>query len=203
MAEKLKPKTQKYSIEFFHIYTDEKISKRHTNSLEHLKALMESWSFPYELIILIDNYNPIKDILDINKVFSFIENQNVRLSFWAYEKDMINNAEKLLESLSNNKLLKSYRSYIKKNNKYPCSLLTAAWYLTRLGCIESNSIIQPISGNKIFEPSSRLFNILPDDYKIIESKAKILISNSAHAEAVDKIQNFYYSAVDSRPEDLF
>ncbi len=198
-----KTKNDKYGIEFFHIYTDEEINDRHITSIQYLKTLMKSWSFPFELIVLIDNYNPINHIIDKDEVFSYIKDQDINLSYWAYEKDMIKNAELLLASITNNRLLKGYRNYIAKNNKYPCSLLTATWYLTRLGYIEPGNAIKSISEDKVFQSSSRLFNILPEDYKIIEAKAKTLISNSSHAEAVDKIQNFYYLSDGSRVEDLF
>ncbi len=198
-----KNKNNKYSIEFFHIYSDEDISKRHINSLNHLKTLMQSWSFPFELIILIDNYNPTKHTLNVDKVFEYIKKQEINVNFWAYEKDMITNADLLLQSINDNKLVKGYKNYITKNNKYPCSLLTAAWYLTRLGYIDSNFVIKSLNKHVNFEPSSRLFNILPDDYRVIEGKAKDIIGKSVFFEAKDKIQNFYYSADNSRPEDLF
>jgi hypothetical protein len=193
----------KYSIEFFHIYTDEKISARHTASVEYFKELQKSWSFPYEPIILIDNYNPKQHTLKKDDVIDYMKDQKIDLNFWAYEKDMIANAELLLSSLKSNKLLKGYRKYIGNTKKYPCSLLTAAWYLTRLGYIDSSNLIKSIKQEVEYKPASRLFNILPNEYKIIEAKAKELINNSYHSEAVDKIQNFYYSAENSRPEDLF
>jgi hypothetical protein len=199
----MKKNKNKYSIEFFHIYTDEKISKRHTISINHLKTLLQSWSFPFELIILIDNYNPTKHIINPDLVLNYIQKNGLNVNFWAYEKDMIGNANKLLESINDKKLLKGYKNYIEKNKKYPCSLLTAAWYLTRLGYFDSSEIINSVNKNLVFEPSERLFNILPDDYRVIEGKAKDIIHKSTFFEAKDKIQNFYYSAENLRPEDLF
>ena len=203
MIKNIKKDIEKYSIEFFHIYTDEKISPRHTTSVKYFKELQKSWSFPYELIVLIDNYNPKQHTLEKDDVMKYMNDQKIDLNFWAYEKDMISNAELLLGSLKSNKLLKGYRKYIEKTEKYPCSFLTAAWYLTRLGYIESNNLIKSLKQEVEYMPASRLFNILPEDYKIIEAKAKELIRSSHYSEAVDKIQNFYYSAENSRPEDLF
>ena len=124
---------KKYSVEFFHIYTDEKINLRHIESINQLKKSEKDWGFSYELIVLIDNYNPEKHTLKEDEVLNFLTDQKINLDFWAFEKDLIKNAEILLDCINNNRILKNYRKYIERNNKYPCSLLTSAWYLTRLG----------------------------------------------------------------------
>jgi hypothetical protein len=194
---------KKYSVEFFHIYTDEKINQRHIESINQLKKSEKDWGFSYELIVLIDNYNPEKHTLKEDEVLNFLTDQKINLDFWAFEKDLIKNAEVLLDCINNNRILKNYRKYIERNNKYPCSLLTSAWYLTRLGYFKSDGLIKSLKKGKVFKPASGLINILPEDFKSIEKKVKQLILSSKFSEAADKIENLYYSTSESRAETLF
>lgn len=121
--------------------------------------------------------------------------------YWAYEKDMIENARTLLDSVTSNKLKRSYQDYV-ANNKYPCSLLTASWYLTRLGFLDS-SAIKCLSPGDTYAPAERLINMLPRDYRGVESRALKLIAKSQFAEAADKIQDLFYEVDSGRSLELF
>lgn len=197
-------KDLEYSVEFFHIYTDEIINGRHTMGLEYLKAIEATWSLNYKRIILVDNYNPDYHTLSAEDVLKYLEKQKMLPDYWAYEKDLVNNAQLFLESVSNRKLRNSYLRYVEKTNKYPCSLLTAAWYLTRLGYLEAGDIIKSTNSvNPDYKVVDRLFNLLPQDYKNIEERAKELILKSEYSEAADKIQDLFYPADSGRASDLF
>lgn len=194
--------TDRYNVEFFHIYTDEKIEGRHTQSIEHLHDLDQAWSFDYDRVIMIDNYNPKTHTLDYQEVLKHLEEQGVAPDFWVFEADMLANAQILLDSVTNNKLKKSYRQYIEKHNKYPCSLLTASWYLTRLGRLDP-SVLRATNTEQKFIPATRLFNLLPADYKSVEDRARRLILNSPYASDNDKIQHLFYAADAGRMVKLF
>lgn len=191
----------RHSVEFFHIYTDEKIEDTHRASINYLKAAAAAWNFDYDLILLIDNYNPKEHILDTTEVFEFLENQNVTPHFWAYEADMTANAQVLLDNLTNRKLQKEYLRYIETHNKYPCSLLTAAWYLTRLGQLDSG-VIKSTDGGA-YTPATRLINILPIAYKGVELRAQELLRKSTFYEYQHNIQDLFYPADAHRKIDLF
>lgn len=182
-----------YGVEFFHIYTDENISKRHTKSIEYLDALQKNWAFSFTKIVLIDDYNPDKNIITGGEIISYLDARSMIPDYFAYESDLIHNADTFLKSITNTRTLKSYTRYIQNHGKYPCSLLTASWYLTRLGYLDSSKVIQ-LSGksNKPFKASTRLINILPLDYKPIEKLALQLIQNSNYSSAVDKIEDMFY-----------
>jgi len=185
---------ERYGIEFFHIYTDENISERHTKSLEYMSVLQNTRPFGFTKIVLIDNYNPDQQIIKGEEIIAYLDSKSMRPDYFAYEKDLINNSAIFLESITDARTRKSYTRYIKNHNKYPCSLLTVSWYLTRLGYLDFTQVIQNSKGvNKPFVASTRLINILPDDYKANEKLARQLILNSSYSSAADKIENIFYS----------
>lgn len=197
-------KSPDHSIEYFHIYTDEVISGRHQTGLEYLRTIEKTWSFDYNRVILIDNYNPVEHRLTATDVLKHLKKEGMMPHHWAYEGDLIRNAEVLLEAVTNAKLKKQYLNYIKKNGKYPCSLLTATWYLTRLGYLDPKGIIKsskPWRGKYV--PAKRLLNLLPEDYKSVEERARAIILKSEFAEAADKVQDLFYPVDSGRALDLF
>lgn len=198
----LVPIEDRYNVEFFHIYTDETIEDRHVQSIDYLKDLDQAWSYDYDKVIMIDNYNPTNHILDSDLVMAYLLEKGVQPNFWVFEADMVANAQTLLDTMTDNKLKKSYVKYIEKNGKYPCSLLTASWYLTRLGRLDT-SVMRTTEKGTIFTPATRLFNLLPDDYKSVELRARRLILNSPFAADTDRIQHLYYPASAGRFVKLF
>ncbi len=192
-----------YSVEFFHIYTDETISPVHTRSLEYLKETQDIWQVDASTIIMIDNYNPKVHTITPDEIFTFLEGEGAKPDYWAFEGDLTGNAEKLLESLTNARLQRNYRQYVLNHNKYPCSLLTATWYLTRLGVFETNGIIKKCAANEEYKPAQYLINILPEVYKPIEDRAHELISASKYAPSSNYIQALFYPSETNRTLDLF
>lgn len=191
----------RYNIEYFHIYTDEVIEDRHKEGLDSLKAIQQSWSFEYDKIVLIDNYNPTNHITSADDVLTYLDDAGMLPDFWAYEGDMIENAQKFLDSMPASKLKRSYLRYIENKGKYPCSLLTATWYLTRLGKFDM-AVIKS-TNNQQYMPAKRLFNLLPEDYKPVEDRAFELILHSPYAKEADKIQDLFYPVTAGRSLDLF
>lgn len=192
-----------HSVEFFHIYTDETINFRHDTGIEYLRALEKAWDFKYKRIVMIDNYNPRSNVLTPESVLQHLDEKGMSTDFWALEGDLVPNAKKLLMALTSNKLKKNYEQYIMNHNKYPCSLLTAAWYLTRLGRFSSDGIIKSTSEIQTFVPAERLLNILPQDYKAVESRARELIQKSVFSEDIERIQDLFYPIDSGRELDLF
>lgn len=196
--------SQKYSVEFFHIYTDEKINGRHKNSLRYLQEAMNAWSFDYDLFVLIDDYNPTEHVTSSKDVLEFLTKNDVQPNFWAFESAFIENAEILLASIEKEKIRNQYRKYIEKKGKYPCSLLAASWYLTRLGRLPHTGQMNASKESSVFVPADRLVNILPDDFRTVELRVQSLIANSKFREDADRIQDLFYPAtVDHEHLDLF
>lgn len=198
----LAPSRPLFNVEYFHIYTDEVISSRHSKSLDYLREAEKTWSNHYERIVLIDNYNPAEQSLTSAEVFKYLEEQDLLPDYWAFEGDLVENAKILLGKVNDRRLKQSYLRYVSKTKKYPCSLLTATWYLTRLNYLDSQGIIKALKGDEYKSPKT-LMNILPKDYKPIEEKARRIILKSDFYEAADKIQDLFYSAEAGRALDLF
>lgn len=192
-----------YSVEFFHIYTDETIGDTHKASLNYLREARKAWGVEQDLIVLIDNYNPENHILSGEDVLLYLGEEGFVPDYFAFEGDMVANAQILLDSVTSKKLKKNYSRYIEAHNKYPCSLLTASWYLTRLGKLpyEDNLIKSP--EGKQYRAAQRLINILPLDYKSVELRALELIANSGWSDEVNNMQNLFYPAGSHRKIDLF
>jgi hypothetical protein len=192
----------KYGVEFFHIYTDEKISPVHEASLHFLEQARQAWSFDHELILLVDNYNPEEQLLKTETVLSYLSEQGCTPSFWAYEADMVANARILLDNITKPKLKKNYERYIEQHGKYPCSLLTATWYLTRLGALPYESVIKSTSETP-YKPVDRLINILPEDYKSVEQRAEELIEHSTFSAYSQKTQDLFFPMKSGREISLW
>ncbi len=193
----------RYNIEFFHIYTDETIDSRHGEGLESLRSLQRSWSFEYDKIVMIDNYNPTVHRTTAEEILEHLRSQGMEPEYWAYEADMVSNAKLFLDSLPESKIKRSYVRYIENHGKFPCSLLTATWYLTRLGRFDMSVIKASNPYVRPFEPALRLFNLLPEDYKPVEQRAHELILASDYRDDADRIQDFFYPVSAGRAVDLF
>jgi len=189
------------SIEFFHIYTDEEIGPEHTGSLERLASVRAAGGDNSKTIIMIDNYNPTDHILSPQDVFDFLDDHNCKPDYWAFEGDLTRNAAKLLADITNGHLQRNYQSYIAKRGKYPCSLLTAAWYLTRLGALDV-SVIKKCAADEAYVPAAYLTNILPEVYTDIEKRAHQIIANSKYSDYSSQIEAEFYSVDVDRSVEL-
>src|SRR4051794_21035517 len=85
-----------YSVEFFHIYTDEAITAAHEASLNYLREAKKAWNLNAKPIVLIDDYNPTDHVLSTEDVLMHLERSGVPTIYWAYEGDMVENAKILL-----------------------------------------------------------------------------------------------------------
>lgn len=192
-----------HSIEFFHVYTDEEIGIAQTRSLEFLQEAKNVWNLQASTVVMIDNYNPTEHTLSVDDVMAYLDKEGCKPDYWAFEADLVKNAETLMANLTNDHLARNYRSYIVKHDKYPCSLLTATWYLTRLGVFDPNGVIRQGAASEPYEPTQYLLNILPEVYKPIEKRAHELIDKSRYMAKADYIQALFYPAEISRKLELF
>lgn len=194
----------KYGVEFFHIYIDEKINKHHMKSIEYLKTMKDVWEIDSQLILLIDNYNPTKKVTDVDTILKFLQLNDVEPDYWAFEASLSRFADEVLEGMTDIHLRKNYSKYIDDHKKLPCSLLTATWYLLRLGALEGyEEVINPVGKNGLYVPVDRLINILPFEYKAIELKVLKIIKSSQYGVYADKIQDLFYSSKQQHKLDLF
>jgi hypothetical protein len=89
-----------------------------------------------------------------------------------------------LTLIEDSRLKKEIEDYVRMK-RYPCSLFVAAWYLLRLGYLNS-----PIFPGAL--AAERLINILPSSFETFENKALEIISKTRHKDAIERIEYKYF-----------
>ena len=175
------------SIEYAHIYTNDKIGEEHRFSLEVLQN-----EYPIEsrdkrvlsLSVMIDDYSFPDPNFDEEKFFAWLAENGHRPDVMIRESELIPVCDEVLRRIQNKKLKDEIVDYINKK-KYPCSLFIASWYLVRLGYL----------GSPVFDEqftAERLLNILPFSFKPFEEKAFEIIFATIFSDAAKKIKNKYF-----------
>lgn len=181
-----------YSVEFSHIYTNEVFSNEHTRSVVNLNSYLPKLKkTQYQTCILIDDYNPNEDLLDISNFFNELENLNATPDYYSYEADMSKYKNEMLSLIQDKKIFKQYTRYIENKNTLPCSFMTAIWYLIRLGTLPHNGVIKEI--NEPFLPSKNLINILPERFRAVEQKTIKLIGSTKYSNYVGNIDYIFFN----------
>jgi hypothetical protein len=185
-------KKTKFSVEFSHIYTNEAFSEEHRQSIKKLKKYLPNIADEeYQTCVFIDNYNSTEDILDVNDFFNQLAKSGVKPDYYAYEADMAKYSDKLLDSIQDKKLRKSYERYIGTKNVLPCSFMTAIWYLIRLGVFNKDAVVKNSKG---FMPAETLINILPERFRAVEARTLEIINSTKNPDAIGKIDYVFYGS---------
>lgn len=191
--------TQKYpaiktmkdvSIEYAHIYTNDKISKEHELSLETLSKCREELdrnAQSFVLTVLVDDYSFPDPTFDYDTFTSWLTDKGFKPDIIFRESQLIPLCDEVLKKLKDDNLHEQLNDYI-KSKKYPCSLFISAWYLLRLGRLRYPSFNEELY-------ASRLINILPKSFKPFEDKAIEIISATEFAGAEKMIE---YSFIEGR-----
>lgn len=189
-----------YSIEFGHIYTNEAYSEEHRLSAVKTFELTEDLKRDdksYSIHLLIDDYNPAEDFLDVPALIEEYGRLGVKPDFIAREAGLAAYKEDMFEIITNNRVKKSYSRYIEgRNGKVPCSFMVATWYLIRLGAIQlkdNGSIAHSMQSSKILL-ADRLINVLPERFMGVENQALKIIAGSRHSDLIDKIDWIFYNS---------
>jgi hypothetical protein len=111
---------------------------------------------------------------------NWLGDQGFRPDILFRESQLIPVCDQVLELVDNNKLKQQITDYVKAK-KYPCSLFIAAWYLLRLGKLES-----PLFPKEL--RSDELLNILPESFKPFEDKGLEIIASTEYADCVNLIK---------------
>ena len=182
----------RYSVEFSHIYTNEVFSNEHSQSVTNLNSyLPKLQKDQYQTCILIDDYNPNEDLLDVDDFFKKLEALHAQPDYYAFEADMSKYKDEMLSLIQNKKILKQYSRYINDKNTLPCSFMTAIWYLIRLGALSHKDVIKEIS--EPFLPSANLINILPERFRAVEHKTIKLIDSTKYSNYVGNIDYVFFN----------
>lgn len=172
----------KISIEYAHIYTNQHISDEHQLSINVLSEMTKSEvaTNNTSLVVMVDDYSFPDPSFDYDSFANWLNRKGFKPALLLRESQLIPLCDEVLKILKSDKLKQQLTDYI-KTKKYPCSLFIAAWYLLRLGILES----------PVFPPelrSDELINILPDSYKPFEDKGLEIIAATPYAKSVKSIR---------------
>lgn len=172
-----------FSIEYAHIYTNNQIGEEHKLSLEILSEIRKEKDLSHHtssLVVLVDDYSFPDPSFDYQSFSEWLETEGHAPDLMLRESELIPICDEVLSLIEDEYLKKEISEYI-SGKKYPCSLFISAWYLTRLGFLQSN----------IFNPeftAKKLINILPESFKPFEDKAMEIIRSTKFKEAAEQIE---------------
>ena len=170
------------SIEYAHIYTNQRITEEHQTCLGILDELKSSLAADKtsSMVVMIDDYSFPDPTFNYTEFFEWLGQQGHKPDLLIRESQLIPICDQVLGLVEDESLKQQITDYI-KSKKYPCSLFIAAWYLSRLGRID-NSIVPKAAQAK------KLINILPDSFRPFEDKGLEIISATRHKDCVQFIE---------------
>lgn len=177
---------QDVSIEYAHIYTNNKISKEHQLSLDVLGQVFseDASDLRRSLVVMVDDYSFPDPSFDYNAFSQWLADQGYAPDVMIRESQLIPACDDMLKLVTAQGLREQITDYIRAK-KYPCSLFVATWYLVRLGIL-----ISPVFDARF--TAKRLVNILPLSFKPFEDKALEMIASTDHRHLVDHIEHRYF-----------
>jgi len=171
------------SVEYAHIYTNQHISEEHQLSVDVLNEVCDSIlteGNSASLVVMVDDYSFPDPSFDYTMFVEWLDTQGFRPDLLFRESQLIPVCDEVLGLIENDKLKNQISDYIKAK-KYPCSLFIAAWYLLRLGRLESQLFPGELR-------SGGIFNILPESFRPFEDKGIEIIKSTRFADAADLIK---------------
>jgi hypothetical protein len=171
------------SIEYAHIYTNNKIGEEHRLSLEVLQSLKRKYDLlgkTMSLVVMVDDYSFPDPTFDYDAFSDWLASHNLKPDLVIRESQLIPACDEVLKLIENDKLRNPIEDYIRAK-KYPCSLFIAAWYLVRLGKISHSQYDDSLTARK-------LMNILPESFKPFEDKGLEIISATGLVDPDDVIE---------------
>lgn len=178
------------SVEYAHIYTNQRISDEHqlsVNVLSETKKTISAEGNRTSLVVMVDDYSFPDPSFDYKSFTEWLETQGFKPDLLYRESQLVPLCDEVLSLISNEELKMQITDYI-KTKKYPCSLFIAAWYLLRLGKLESP--LFPVELR-----ADALINILPESFKPFEEKGIEIIRSTHYA---DTVKNIHYKFLQGR-----
>lgn len=172
------------SIEYAHIYTNDKIGEEHELSLKLLTELEKGNKEDYSLVVMVDDYSFPDPTFDYGELIAWLSEKGFKPDVTFRESQLIPVCDEVIRLIQDEKIKEELSEYIRAK-KYPCSLFIASWYLLRLGYVSSPIFDKALTANK-------LINILPQSFKPFEDKALGIIEATDFASAKDQIENRYF-----------
>jgi hypothetical protein len=173
---------KKVSIEYAHIYTNNKIGLEHQLSLDILGQIYKKEL--HSLVVMVDDYSFPDPSFDYGAFVLWLTEKGYEPDLVIRESQLIPLCDEVLKLINDNNLKEQISDYVRAK-KYPCSLFVATWYFLRLGYISS-----PILSSDLI--AEKIVNILPLSFKPFEDKALEIIAATNFSDAVKLIDYKYF-----------
>jgi len=187
------------SVEYAHIYTDQKFTGQHEKGINILKEwLAEVPSRKTHKVILIDDYSsPISFAnFDFSNFLNELRLRSAAPDTVILESALVPYCQKTLELVTDKKVRKDLTHYIRTRQKYPCSLFVASWYLMRLGAFGKPNIASVI-GDATDLLADELVTILPESFVSPEAYALRIIRATEFSGYAEKINKIFFKHADA------
>ena len=158
------------SVEFGHLYADERVGP------EQRETAKVAATYPGIGLVLVDDYNaPAPWDPEYIHIQMMIQGKTPDGIF--SESDLVPAAEQVINQVGGREG-KRQRRYWKTHGKLSCSMLTATWYLLRLGVLTSTARCK-LTGITI-PVTERLVNVLPLAYEPVEREVDEILLQMPH-----------------------
>lgn len=171
------------SIEYAHIYTNQHISDEHQLSVDVLSEVRDTIladGNTTSLVVMVDDYSFPDPSFNYNSFTEWLDTQGFKPDLLFRESQLIPLCDEVLGLIQDEKLKSQITDYIKAK-KYPCSLFIAAWYLLRLGKLESSLFPSELRSDSVY-------NILPESFKPFEDKGLEIIKATMYSDVLTRVQ---------------
>lgn len=178
------PAVNDVSIEYAHIYTNNKIADEQKLSLEILKKIQaEETGYTKSFVVVVDDYSFPDPTFNYDEYTAWLDTMGFKPDAVFRASQLLSACDEVLR-LMQNKTLKNQFIDLIATKKYPVALVIAAWYLLRLGCIT-----HPEFDNQL--TARRLVNILPMSFKPFEDQALEIIKTTRFSGHIAQIKDRY------------
>lgn len=135
---------------------------------------------------MVDDYSFPDPTFDYISFIEWLSSQGYKPDLMIRESQLIPVCDQVLDLIQDRRIKGQIVDYIKSKQKYPCSLFIAAWYLLRLGKVESDILAAEYR-------SGALINILPESFKPFEEKGIEIIKAAGFEQVVGDIHYKFLS----------
>ncbi len=171
------------SVEYAHIYTNQHVSEEHQLSIDVLTEVRDNIladGNTLSLVVMVDDYSFPDPSFDYDSFSGWLDSQGFTPDLLFRESQLIPLCDEVISMINDERLKRQITDYIKAK-KYPCSLFIAAWYLLRLGKLESQLFPNDLK-------SGAIFNILPESFRPFEDKGLEIIRATPFADSADLVR---------------
>lgn len=166
-------------MEFAHIYGHQELSDGHLESATRAQEVLAEHRGIKYTCALIDDYNSDAAGFDLDAYRHGLMAVGISPDVICSEAALAATAKAFLPQIRHGRTRRSLERYRASSGKWPCSMLTAAWYGVRLGLFEPPAGLL-IHGDSDDLQGDALINILDERFLGVELEALRLLAETGN-----------------------